>query len=67
MCAGAMIHARLERLVYGATDPKTGAAGGCFDIISDQRHNHAVIVEAACMADECSELLRSFFRNKRSS
>lgn len=65
MCAGAMVHARLERLVFGATDPKTGAAGGCFDILADERHNHAVAVRGGCMESECSKLLKDFFRNKR--
>jgi tRNA(adenine34) deaminase len=65
MCAGAMIHARLDRLVYGAPDPKTGAAGGYFDILGDQRYNHSVKVEGGCMTSECSEMLRMFFRMKR--
>lgn len=65
MCAGAMVHARLERLVYGADDPKTGAAGGCFDILADERHNHEVKVDGGCLQKECSEQIRDFFRAKR--
>jgi tRNA(Arg) A34 adenosine deaminase TadA len=65
MCAGAMVHARLERLVYGARDPKTGAAGGCFDILADERHNHSVNVEGGCLEAKCSKILKDFFREKR--
>ena len=65
MCAGAMIHARLERIVFGADDPKTGAAGGMFDLLSDPSHNHAVKVSRGCLAEESSALLRDFFRKRR--
>ena len=65
MCAGAMIHARLERIVYGASDPKTGAAGGMFDLLSNAAHNHAAIVVGGCLAEESSVLLRDFFRQRR--
>jgi tRNA(adenine34) deaminase len=65
MCAGAMIHARLDRIVYGANDPKTGAAGGKFDLLCNPAHNHALIVNGGCLADECSALLRDFFRQRR--
>lgn len=65
MCAGAMIHARLERVVFAATDPKTGAAGGKFDLLSNPAHNHAPLVEGGCLADECSALLKDFFRQRR--
>ena len=65
MCAGAMVHARLGRLVFGAPDPKTGAAGGRFDILGDERHNHLVQAVGGCMRAECSELLSGFFRIKR--
>ena len=67
MCAGAMIHARLGQLVFGAEDPKTGAAGGCFSLLGDSRHNHAVEVQGGCLETEASELLRVFFREKRES
>lgn len=65
MCAGAMIHARLDRVVYGASDPKTGAAGGVFQLLSDPRHNQVPVVEGGCLADECSEQLKQFFRRRR--
>jgi tRNA(adenine34) deaminase len=65
MCAGAMIHARLARVVYGADDPKTGAAGGRFDLLSDPAHNHVVKVSGACLAEESSAMLKDFFRQRR--
>lgn len=65
MCAGAIIHARLKRLVYGAKDPKTGAAGSVFDILGTRKLNHYVEVEDGVMADECGSLLSEFFRNCR--
>ena len=55
MCAGAMIHARLDRLIYAASDPKTGAAGGCFDLLADKRHNHSGAVSLGCRAGESSD------------
>jgi tRNA(adenine34) deaminase len=67
MCVGAMIHARLERVVYGSDDPKTGAAGGKFDLLLDPAHNHVPAVSRGCLSEECSELLRSFFRKRRKS
>jgi tRNA(adenine34) deaminase len=65
MCAGAMIHARLERVVFAASDPKTGAAGGKFDLLSNPAHNHAPEVIGGCLTDECSALLKDFFRQRR--
>jgi len=65
MCAGAMIHARIERVVYGAKDPKTGAAGGKFDLLGDPAHNHAPVVAGGCLQGECSTLLKDFFRQRR--
>ncbi|MBT8061883.1 MAG: tRNA adenosine(34) deaminase TadA [Xanthomonadales bacterium] len=65
MCAGAMIHARIERLVFGAFDPKTGAAGGRFDVLGDSRHNHRVAVTGGCEERASSELLKSFFKARR--
>ena len=66
MCAGAIIHARVGRLVFGATDPKSGAAGSVFDLLpSDHRFNHRVEVQGGLMSDACSDLLRSFFRSRR--
>lgn len=67
MCAGAMIHARLDRIVYGANDPKTGAAGGKFDLLCDPAHNHAPVVEGGCLEHECSVRLKEFFRERRQS
>ncbi len=65
MCAGAMIHARLDRVVYAATDPKTGAAGGKFDLLGDPAHNHVVEVAAGCCLAESSAMLKDFFRQRR--
>ena len=65
MCAGAMIHARLARVVYGADDPKTGAAGGVFDLLGNPAHNHAVDIASGCLAEESSALLKDFFRQRR--
>jgi tRNA(adenine34) deaminase len=65
MCAGAIIHARLARLVFAADDPKTGAVGSVFDVLADTRHNHRVQVQRGVLADLAGERLRSFFRNKR--
>ena len=65
MCAGAMIHARLERIVYGANDPKTGAAGGKFDLLANPAHNHTPLVDGGCLADKCSIMLKGFFRQRR--
>ena len=65
MCVGAIVHARLARVVYAAPDPKTGAAGGCFDLLTDPRHNHRVEVVAGVGAEESAALLRGFFRARR--
>ena len=65
MCAGAMIHARVKRVVFGAWDPKTGAAGSVFDILNSDQHNHRVEICEGVMADECGTLLRRFFKQKR--
>jgi tRNA(adenine34) deaminase len=65
MCAGAIVHARVARVVYGATDPKTGAAGSVFDTLVSERHNHRVEVLGGVLAGEAGELLREFFRRRR--
>lgn len=65
MCVGAMIHARVERLVFGAHDPKTGAAGGRFDLLGLPAHNHAMECEGGILGEACGELLRRFFRARR--
>jgi tRNA(adenine34) deaminase len=65
MCAMAMIHARLGRVVYAAFDPKTGAAGSVFNILIDERHNHRIEVAGGLLAEESASLLRDFFRARR--
>jgi tRNA(Arg) A34 adenosine deaminase TadA/predicted GIY-YIG superfamily endonuclease len=66
MCAMAMVHARLERVVYGAADPKTGAAGSVFDLLADQRHNHRVHVLGGVLGSDAGARLTAYFRRKRS-
>ncbi len=65
MCAGAMVLARIDRLVYGAPDPKAGAAGSLLDLTHDPRLNHRFPVERGVMADACGDLLKDFFRSWR--
>ena len=66
MCAGAIVHARVTRVVYGASDPRSGAAGSVFDLLpSDERFNHRASAEGGVMEQECGELLREFFRARR--
>ena len=65
MCAGAMLHARVERLVFGATDPKTGAAGSVLNVFSEKQINHQTQVEGGIMDDECGQILRDFFKGRR--
>lgn len=65
MCAMAMVHARIGRLVYAAADPKTGAAGSVFDTLTDPRHNHRVDVSGGLLGEESGALLRAFFRARR--
>jgi tRNA(adenine34) deaminase len=67
MCAGAMIHARIDRLVYAAADPKAGAAGSVLEVLNHPRLNHQMQVDQGVLADESAELLRSFFRERRST
>jgi tRNA(adenine34) deaminase len=66
MCAGAMIHARIDRLVFAAADPKAGAAGSVLSVLNHPQLNHQMQIEQEILADESSELLRSFFRSRRS-
>ncbi|HEX7815209.1 tRNA adenosine(34) deaminase TadA [Dyella sp.] len=65
MCSMALVHARIARVVYAATDPKTGAAGSVFDTLISERHNHRVQVHGGLLADEASTMLREFFRSRR--
>lgn len=65
MCAMALIHARVARVVYAALDPKTGAAGSMFDTLVSTRHNHLVAVQGGLLGDEAAALLRGFFRERR--
>ncbi len=65
MCAGAMLHARIARVVYGATDPKTGACGSVIDLFSDSRLNHHTKVTGGVLAEGCGTLLQAFFLGRR--
>jgi tRNA(adenine34) deaminase len=66
MCAGAIVHARIDRVVFGALDPRSGAAGSTFDLLpSDRRFNHYTRCEGGVLADESSAMLRAFFRARR--
>ena len=65
MCAGAMVLGRVKRLVYGADDPKTGAAGSVFNITNNKKLNHRISVKKGVLEEECSGLLREFFKKKR--
>lgn len=66
MCAGALVHARVSRLVYGARDPKGGAAGSLYNIPADPRLNHRLEIEEGVLAAECAALLKKFFSERRS-
>ena len=65
MCAGAMIHARLDRLVYGASDPKAGAAGSLLQVLNHPGLNHCMEIAPGVLAGKCSEILQELFRTKR--
>lgn len=65
MCAGALVLARVDRLVYGADDPKAGAVGSLWDVVRDRRLNHRPEVVRGVLEDECAEVLRAFFRTHR--
>ncbi len=65
MCAGAMVHARLDRVVYATPDPKAGAAGSVLSVINHPRLNHQMQLDSGLLAEESSELLRAFFRERR--
>ena len=65
MCAMAMVHARVARLVFAASDPKTGACGSVFNLLADPRHNHRVVVQGGMLAAEAGQRLTDYFRKKR--
>ena len=65
MCAMAMVHARIARVVFSASDPKTGAAGSVFDLLADPRHNHRVVVQGGILSDIAATKLTGYFRAKR--
>jgi tRNA(adenine34) deaminase len=65
MCAGAIVLARVPRVVFGTTDPKAGAAGSVLDVLAEPRLNHRPQVESGLLAQECADLLRSFFASRR--
>ena len=67
MCAGAIVLARIRRVVFGASDPKAGFAGSLGNLVDDPRLNHRVEVSSGVLADECGDLLRAFFRDRRTS
>lgn len=65
MCAMALVHARVKRLVFAASDPKTGACGSVFDLLADARHNHKVVVEGGLLGEQASAMLSGYFKAKR--
>jgi tRNA(adenine34) deaminase len=65
MCAGAIVHARIARVVYGAADPQAGAAGSVYNVLQSEALNHRAVVERGVLADACAEQLRVFFRARR--
>jgi len=65
MCVGAMLHARIERLVFGAYDPKTGAVCSVFNLLDFKNHNHKIIYAGGLLSEECSNILVNFFKTKR--
>ncbi len=65
MCAGAIVHARIAKLVYATDDPKTGACGSVFNLLSTEKLNHKVEIEKGLLEDECRSLLQNFFKQKR--
>jgi tRNA(adenine34) deaminase len=67
MCAGAIMHARISRLVFGAPDPKTGACGSVVNLFGEERLNHHTVVESGLMAEQCGALLTDFFRGRRAA
>lgn len=67
MCAGLIIHARIKRVVFGTTEPKTGACGSMFSVIPDDRHNHRLEVTGGILQSKCSDIIKDFFAERRSA
>ena len=65
MCLGAMIHARVSRIVFGAYDQKTGVCGSCTDLSTSQCFNHTIAIEGGVLENDCKQLLQQFFKNRR--
>lgn len=65
MCVGAMLHARVKRVIYAASDPKTGALGGTYDLLNSVRHNHSFMVTSGVLAEQSRQMLQRFFRERR--
>ena len=65
MCVGALIHARVDKLIFAASEPKTGACGSAFDLLSDPAHGHRITVEKGLFAADSAHLMRRFFASKR--
>ena len=65
MCVGAIVHARISDVVFGAHEPKTGAAGSAFDVLTSPKHNHRVELRGGVLADDCAQLLTDFFQQRR--
>ncbi|SEG02859.1 tRNA(adenine34) deaminase [Caloramator fervidus] len=65
MCAGAIVNSRIKTLVFGASDPKSGACGSIYNIVNDERLNHRVEVIGGVLRQECGDILKNFFKNKR--
>jgi tRNA(adenine34) deaminase len=67
MCAGALIHARISRLIYGASDPKAGAVGSVLEVLNHPKLNHQMAVTSGVLLEECSGIVRDFFRSRRAT
>lgn len=65
MCAGAIVHARVKRVVFGAYDPKTSAMGSAFNLLADKRHNHIIEITGGILEQDCAAILQEFFRMRR--
>ncbi len=65
MCAGAIVHARIERVVFGAVEPRAGAAGSVLNLLQNSKFNHQVDVQSGVLAEECGQVLKDFFRSRR--